>query len=355
MEKKKLHRHVAGLPPGTLRYVGEAKQGPVLISVIDYNEEHVTERNGVDIQETYDYKENGRISWINIDGVHDVKVIKTLGLYFNIHPLLQEDIADTDQRPKAEFYEDVAFVVLHMLSYDRAKSSVEREQVSLVLGDGFLLSFQEDKAGDVFEPVRERIRKKARGKLRNLDTAYLFYVLMDTIVDNYLIVLENVVEDLERLEEKIIKDELGGDMTRPLYEQKQELIKVRKAVRPLRDIVSQLIREESTFLDGHKVYLRDLYDHVVQVIDNTESYIDTCNSLLDMYLSIIGNRTNDVMKVLTILSTIFLPLTFIVGVYGMNFDHMPELHTPYGYLGVWALMVLVSGGIYGYFRRKRWI
>ncbi|NJL11563.1 MAG: magnesium/cobalt transporter CorA [Microscillaceae bacterium] len=355
MKKHKKLKLQAGLPPGTLQYVGEAKNSSVRITVIDYDPENIEERHIEDIREVYDYKEKSSVTWINIDGIHDVQIVKTLGMYYNLHPLLQEDIVDTEQRPKVDFFEDNIFVVLHMLSYHPERRRVVEEQVSLVLGENYLLSFQEDKEGDVFGSIRQRLHSKTRGKIRNTGSAYLFYLLIDTIVDNYFVVLDSVAENLENLEEEIIRQNAPRDPTRDLYNMKRQLTMVRKAVRPMRDIVTQLIREEAKFLESDNFYLRDLYDHVVQVSDNTDSYIDVVSNLLDLYLSIIGHKTNDVMKVLTIFSTIFMPLTFIVGVYGMNFEHMPELHAQNGYFVVWGVMIVISILTYIFFKRKKWL
>lgn len=327
----------------------------VKISVMDYSPEHIVEKEIIDVRESYDYREKHNVTWINIDGVHDGQVIKTIGLYYNLHPLLQEDITDTEQRPKVDFYEDNIFVVLQMLSYDDKAQRVENEQVSLVLGEDYVISFQGDVEGDVFETVRQRLRAKNKGKLRNSGAAYLFYLLVDTIVDNYFLVLERVAENLEALEENIIDNDINHDPTRDLYDLKRQLNMVRKSVRPMREIVAQLIREEAKFLASDNLYLRDLYDHVVQVIDNTESYIELSSSLLDLHLSIIGNKTNDVMKVLTIFSTIFMPLTFIVGVYGMNFKYMPELESKPAYFIVWGVMIVITIFIYIFFKRKKWL
>ncbi len=327
----------------------------VKVTVIDYSPEHIIEKELKDIRESYEYRHKNDVSWINIDGVHDEQVIKTIGLYYNLHPLLQEDITDTEQRPKVDFYEDNIFLILQMLSYDGARQAVENEQVSLVLGEGYVLSFQGDVEGDVFGGIRQQLRAKGKGKVRNSGAAYLFYLLVDTIVDNYFIVLERVAENLENLEESIIENTANEDPTRDLYDLKRQLNIVRKSVRPLREIVSQLIREEAKFLESDNLYLRDLYDHVVQVIDNTESYIELTASLLDLHLSIIGNKTNDVMKILTIFSTIFMPLTFIVGVYGMNFKYMPELESRQGYFVVWVVMVVITVFTYLFFKRKKWL
>lgn len=344
--KKKQHLQTA---------LSEQYQANVKISLIDYNDSYYEEREIEDIREAYDYHEKQSITWINVDGTQDEKAVKAIGLFYNLHPLLQEDIMDMSHRPKVDFYEGNIFTVLQMLSYDTQRQEVESEQVSLVLGNNFVISFQEEIEGDVFGSVRQRLRGKISGKLRNSSAAYLFYVLIDTIVDNYFLVLEQVAEKLELLEEDIIDKASDHDPTRQLYELKRQLNLVRKAVRPMREIVTQLIREESVFLKEDNFYLRDLYDHVIQVTDNCEAYIDVTKNLMDLHLNLISNKTNDVMKVLTIFSTIFMPLTFIVGVYGMNFENMPELKTDIGYWVVWIVMILISASTYLFFKMKKWL
>ncbi|HAS45115.1 MAG TPA: magnesium and cobalt transport protein CorA [Microscillaceae bacterium] len=356
--KSKKQKATAGLAPGTLTYVGDEKTSKVDITVIDYDGADLLEEKTIeDVRNCYDYKEKDSITWINIDGIHDTRIVKTLGMYFNLHPLLMEDIVNTHQRPKVEFYEDNIFVVMKMLNYQKDIKHVEVEQVSLILGKNYVLSFQEDIEGDAFENIRERLRKKPNGKVRNSDSAYLFYLLMDAIVDNYMVVIEGIGEELEELEDKIIH-ETAGDPTKALHKYKRQLTFVRKSIRPVREIVNNLIREEDhsgQFLKSVHFYLRDLYDHSIQVLDNTDSFVDMNSNLLDTYLSMLSNKTNDVMKVLTIFSTIFMPLTFIVGVYGMNFDVMPEVHTKYGYYIIWIVMICTATILFYYFRRKRWL
>ncbi|MCS6822010.1 MAG: magnesium/cobalt transporter CorA [Microscillaceae bacterium] len=341
--------------------VTHEQRNPVTIHVIDYDHNYYEEKFIDTISDLYEYTDRETTTWINIDGVHDTQLIKKIGRYFSLHPLLQEDIINTDQHPKVDFYENNIFVVLKMLSYDEEKKKIQTEQVSLVLGENYLLCFQEDKEGDVFEGIRQNLRKRT-GKLRNSNAAYLFYLLIDTIIDNYFYVLDRIAEDLEVLEERIIEaDEQTQNPTRELYDCKRELFAIRKVARPLRDMVAQLVREDSKFLVNTNFYMRDLYDHVIEVIENTESFIDITNNLLDMYLSILSNKTNDVMKILTIISSIFLPLSFIAGVYGMNFDvnksphNMPELSWYYGYYFSLSLMAACAIGLLIFFRYKKWI
>ncbi|MDX2303023.1 MAG: magnesium/cobalt transporter CorA [Microscillaceae bacterium] len=356
MSKKIKHKSAVGQPPGTLTYIGEKKNTKVKISLIDYTEAYYKEKVIKDIRECYELTEKPSVSWINIDGVHDTQIVKTLGMYFRLHPLMLEDIVDTGQRPKVDFYEENIFVVLQMLTFNEQTKKIDTEQVSLILGQNFLLSFQEDKTGDVFEGIRERLRKKSKGsKLRNSGADYLFYLLIDTIVDHYFLVLEGVGEELEALEANIIHDQTPRDFTKQIYEKKRQLSQVKKSALPLRETVARLIREEEKFFSANNFYLRDLYDHTIQVLDTTESYIDVCSNLMDLFLSFIGNKTNDVMKILTIFSTIFLPLTFIAGVYGMNFKYMPELESHYGYFMTWVLMISVAVGAVLYFKKQKWL
>jgi magnesium transporter len=355
MAKSKKNRLRVNVGRSSLTYIGEVKTTPVKITVLDYDATHFDEKSLTDVKDCFSYTDRESVSWINVDGVHDTKVVKTLGLYFHLHPLLQEDIVQTNQRPKVDFYENNIFLVTKMLSYNPALKKVESEQVSFVLGSSYLLSFQEDKEGDVFEAVREQLRQKPKGKLRNSGESYLFYVLLDTIVSTYVEVVEKIAEELELLEEKIIEDMPIENPTKQLYELKRQLQLVRKAVRPLQEVVAQLIREEAKFLDSTNFYMRDLLERTNQVADNTDAYIDTCASLLDLHLSLMSNKTNAVMKVLTVLSAIFLPLSFIAGVYGMNFDTMPELKWKAGYYYAWALMISIAITFIVWFRVKKWI
>jgi magnesium transporter len=355
MAKNKKNRLRVNIGRSALTYIGEVKTNPVKITVIDFDAQKLEERELKDVKDCFSYADRETVSWINVDGVHDTQIVKTLGLYFRLHPLLQEDMVHTDQRPKVDFYENNVFVIAKMLIYNAALKKVESEQVSFVLGSTYLLSFQEDKEGDVFEPVREQIRNKPKGKIRNSGESYLFYVLMDAIVGTYVEVVEKITDELETIEEKIINEESIQNATKILYEIKRQLMIVRKAARPLQEVVSQLIREEAKFLDSTNFYMRDLYERIVLVSDNTESCIDTCANLLDLHLNLLSNKTNEVMKILTIMSAIFLPLSFIAGVYGMNFDYMPELKMGAGYFWTLGVMISVAVGLLIWFRLKKWV
>jgi magnesium transporter len=342
----------AGMPPGTLVHVGEKKTDKPRIRVIDYTERKLRESEFTKPEDTFPYRSGKSVSWINVDGLHDVGLIEKIGKHFGIHPLVLEDIVNTDQRPKAEDHEDHVFIVLKMLYLGDAPD-VRSEQVGIVLGKNYLISFQE-RPGDVFESVRERIRK-TRGRIRKSGTDYLAYALVDSVVDNYFNVLESLGERIEELEEELLSNPMSSTLKK-IHSMKRELIYLRKSIWPLREAISSLTRRESRLISEDSViFLRDVYDHTIQVIDTVEGLRDTVSGMLDTYLSSISNRMNEVMKVLTIIATIFIPLTFIAGIYGMNFEYMPELKWMYGYFAVWAVMITVAIVMSAYFRRKGWL
>lgn len=343
----------SGLPPGSLVHVGERKMETVRITVMDYDEQNFEEKEVRSIEECFPFKSTPTVTWINIDGIHNVEVIEKLGKEFEMHPLILEDILDTGQRPKCEDLERYMFIVLKMLGYDDKKNGVTAEQVSFVLGSNFVISFQE-RVGDVFEQIRERIRG-AKGRIRKMGADYLAYVLIDAVVDNYFVILEKLGERIESIEEELVA-EPDEKTLHQIHSVKREMISLRKSVWPLREVVNGLQRTESALVaDTTSVYLRDVYDHTIQVIDTIESFRDTVSGMLDIYLSSISNRMNAVMKVLTIIATIFIPLTFIAGVYGMNFKYMPELGWRWSYPLVWLIIIIVGGCMLVYFRKKKWL
>jgi len=349
----KRHSRKAGLPPGTLVHIGEKKTEHVRITLIDYNEENVQEGVVEKVEECFPFKEMPTVTWINIDGLHSIETIEKIGKHFELHPLILEDILNTGQRPKCEDYEKCLFMVLKMLRYNDEDNSVRSEQVSLVLGQNFVISFQEA-VGDVFEQVRDRIRN-AKGRIRKMAADYLAYTLIDSIVDNYFLILERIGEQIESMEEELIAK--PSDKTvRMIHSLKRELIFLRKSVWPLRELINSLQKTESSLItDSTEPYLRDVYDHTIQVIDTIESFRDMVSGMLDIYLSSISNQMNAVMKVLTIIATIFIPLTFIAGIYGMNFKYMPELEWRWGYGLVLLVMIAIAVIMLIYFRRKKWL
>ena len=343
----------AGLPPGTLTYLGDKMGEKPVITFIDYDESRIQEKEAVSAEECFPFKETPTVTWINIDGVHDVELIEKLGNHFDLHPLIMEDIVNTQQRPKTEDSGSYIFVVLQMLQYDEKEKELNSEQVSLVLGANFVLSFQES-SGDVFEPVRDRL-KKNKGRIRKLGADYLTYALIDAIVDNYFIALEHLGEIIEDIEDTLVRTPTPETL-QTIHNMKREAISLRKSIWPLREAISSLERSETPLI--HKttrVYLRDVYDHTIQVIDTVESFRDMVAGMLDIYLSSVSNRMNEIMKVLTIFAAIFIPLTFIAGIYGMNFTSMPELSWRWGYPSVLIFMALSAAVLLFYFKRKKWL
>jgi magnesium transporter len=295
----------------------------------------------------------GQISWINLDGVHDAAPVEALGKRYHLHPLMLEDIMNTAQRPKQEEYGDYIFIVLKMLFIDSQSGQISSEQVCLVLGEHLLISFQEV-AGDVFDPVRERIRK-GRGRIRTAGADYLAYALADAIVDQYFAILENIGNRLEEIEAEILSDPTSETL-QAMHELRGELILLRKQVWPTREVLNRLTQAESPLIqNATTIFFRDVYDHTIQVMEAIESYRDILTGMLDVYLSMIGHRTNEIMRVLTIMAAIFIPLTFIAGVYGMNFKYMPELAWPWGYPLIWLVMVAMGVGMVIYFKKKKWL
>ena len=344
----------AGLPPGTLIHIGERKVEEPKITIFDYDDQQVEEREVKVIEECFVFKDKTTVTWINLEGIHQVEIIEKLGECYGFHPLVLEDILNTDQRPKMEVHGDYIYIVLKMLYGGNTNGPIKVEQVSLILGSNFVISFQEGREGDVFNPVRERIRS-SKGLVRKMGADYLAYSLLDTIVDNYFLILEKLGEKVELIEEELVTHPTTKTL-QEIQKFKNEMIFVRRAVWPLREVISGLGRKESPLIkETTEIYLRDVYDHTVQVMDTIEIYREMLSGMLDIYLSSVSNRLNSVMKVLTIIATIFMPLTFIAGIYGMNFKYMPELEWHWGYPAVWLVVVIIGVSMLIYFRKKKWL
>ena len=343
----------AGLPPGTLVPSGGQEAGEVRITLIDYTEADFEERRLESVEECFAYKGKPSVSWINIDGIGHADVVRAIGGHFGLHPLVLEDIMNAAQRPKMEDFGHYIYVVLRMLCIDESRESVYSEQVSLILGPDYVISFQE-KPGDVFEILRERIRG-AKGRVRGMNADYLAYTLIDAIVDNYFSILEWFGDKIEGIEEGLITDP-NPEMLQTIHTLKREILFLKKSVWPLRELVNGLTRGETPLIrEGTVVYLRDVYDHTIQIIDTVEALREMISAMRDTYLSSVSNRMNEVMKVLTIIATIFIPTTFVAGIYGMNFAVMPELSLPYGYFGALGLMGIIALGMVVYFKQKGWL
>lgn len=338
------------LPPGTLTFLEPGQKSK--IHLIDYNEEKLKEKEIAAIDEILDNRDPKTVLWINIYGI-DPDVIKKIDEQFGVHPLVLEDIISMAQRPKVEDYGEYLFFALKMIYFDEKINDVYCEQISLVLGDNFVLSFQE-KVGDVFDPIRQRIRE-AKGRIRKMGSDYLAYLLLDAIVDHYFVVLERIGEKIDNLESELLK-ELNAEMSLQIYKLKTEIIFLRKQIWPLREVLASFQRTESKLINKTTgIYLQDVYDHTIQVNDTLEAFRDAVSGLHDIYLSSVSNRMNEIMKVLTIFAAIFIPLTFMAGVYGMNFEFMPELKWKYGYFVLLVLMASVGFGLLAYFKKKKWI
>ncbi|MBU0533866.1 MAG: magnesium/cobalt transporter CorA [Candidatus Omnitrophica bacterium] len=344
---------MVGLPPGTLVHIGEERDAKVRITIFDYDEKTFEEKEVKTIEEAFPYRDKPTVTWINIDGIHNLDLMRKVGEHFNLHSLILEDIVNTFQRPKIEDFQDHIFIVLKMLYQDGENSEIKEEQVSIIFGSNFVISFQEAE-GDIFNSIRERIRT-SKGKIRKMKSDYLAYSLIDAIADGYFLILEKLGEKTESLEDEVML-EPTTKTAQKIHNLKREMISLRKSIWPLREIISNMQRGESKLIyKSTMIYLRDVYDHTIQVIDSVETFRDMLSGMLDIYLSSISNRMNEVMKVLTIIATIFIPLTFIAGVYGMNFRFMPELQWKLGYPFVWLIMAGVAGLMMLYFRRKKWL
>jgi len=347
-----------GSPPGTLEIDEDASVPNIFL--IDYSP---TSAVGVKLatpEECTKHLDTQSVSWVDVQGLGSEDVLLRLGKVFNLHPLVLEDVVNIPQRPKFEDYEDHELIIMHMVTPRKNGKGFIREQVSLILGENYLLTVQEEPERDCFEPVRERIRRD-KTVIRQHGPDYLAYALIDAVVDGYFPVLEDYGERLEDLENKVVDKPTPRTLSK-VHKIKRELLQLRRAIWPLRDAISALIRDDSTLISNEiRLYMRDCYDHTVQVIDMVETYRELSSNLMDVYLSSISNRTNEIMRVLTIISTIFIPLTFIAGVYGMNFDraaspmNMPELGSPYGYVTVMAAMLIIASLQVYYFYKKGWI
>lgn len=363
----KAAQKTAGTSPGTVTYVGREVEHATRVARIEYNTDHYhIDESGKLSACRLPHADTDFITWLDVDGIHQPQVIETIGRQFGLHSLLLEDVVNTEQKPKLEFYDDrILFVTLKMLHCSRQVSEVDAEHISFALGKNFLVSFQEERTSDIFTPVLERIKASA-GKTRRNGADYLLYALMDVVVDRYFEVLEYIGNQLDKLEDQIVLEQTNDSPARSgkagqrtlneLYNLKRELTYTRRVVWPLRDMIGSLIREENTLIQpGTIPYLRDLYDHVTQVIETIDAYRELIPGLMDVYLSAVSNRMNSVMKTLTIFSAIFMPLTFIAGIYGMNFENMPELRSPNGYYYTLGAMAAIFIGLIIYFRRRGWL
>lgn len=351
-QKKAKLSQATGQAPGTMIHLGRESTAPVGVTVYAYNTDNLVRSQNVVHTEVRSSVPPDHNAWINIDGVHDTDIIQSMGDQFKLHPLVMEDIVNTQERPKIENYEHFLYFVMTMADLGE-DGEILLEQVSIVLGENYILSFQED-PDDIFEPIRNRLRKDGT-RVRKSSPDYLAYLLLDAVVDRYFLILEVLGERIDELEEELM-DNPVKDTLQKIYSLKREITKVRRAVWPMREIVSNMQRESSMLMHAeNEIFLRDFYDHIIRVIDTVETYRDAMASMIDLYISSSSIRMNEIMKVLTVISTIFIPLTFLTGFYGMNFDFMPELHSEWSYPIIVGVMALMVAGQLIYFKRKKWL
>lgn len=352
-KKNNSYKKKVALPPGSLIHVGKPSGQDVRLTAIAYGGDWHQRKDIQDLSETDSFVQRGGVTWLNIASLHDTALLESIGQKYRIHPLTLEDILHTSQRPKAEFFDEYVYFVLKMIRYDDEKKTVDTEQISLVLLPNMVITFQE-RPGDVLDPLRLRI-ERSKGRIRHESADFLFYSIIDVILDHYFVCLEDMGEEIEQLEARALENPTP-DLLPGLQRIKRELLGLRRAVWPLREQITTLSREEHPLIQGAtSIYLRDLYDHTIAIIDTVEGFRDTTSGLLDVYLSSLSNRMNEVMKVLTIIATIFIPLTFIAGIYGMNFDHMPELHFAWAYPATLVTCAVVAVAMVIFFRRKHWL
>jgi len=351
-EHKRISEGV-GLPPGTPVYIGEERKGKVKISIIDYSETEFQEKIVETAEECFPFKEKPTVTWINVIGVHDVNILQSLGTHFGLHPLVIEDIMNTYRRPKMEDYGEYIYIVVRMVYYDKETSEISSEQISIVLRNNTVISFME-KEGNIFDPIKDRIHNN-KGLIRGMKADYLTYALIDAVTDNYFLTLERLSERIEAIEEQLVKDP-QKETINEIHKTRRETLMLRRAVLPLREVVNGLQRPEITIIEkSTKIYLRDVYDHTVQIMDVMETFRDMLSNMVELYMSSISLRLNEVMKFLTVIVTIFTVLTFIVGNYGMNFRNMPEIEWKWGYPTVLIGMLVLSLIMLIWFRKKKWI
>ena len=348
-----ISKNVLGQIPGSVIYTGKKDKQKLFIESFDYNKEQCTEKTLNTVQESFEYKLTDSITWINLNGLNHVGEIEKLGEHYDLHPLVLEDIVNISQRPKIDEYDNYLFVVLKMLYYD-ANEKIVSEQVSFVLGKNYVLSFQESE-GDVFNSVRNRIRH-AKGRVRSMQADYLLYVLIDAVVDHYFSVIETLGDKIEDFETAIFSGEVDDDISQKIQNLKREILRVRRGIFPLREVINRIEKNENKLIHKKTItYYRDVYDHIIQVSENIDIYREMIWSLMDMYMTTISNKMNEVMKVLTIMASIFIPLTFIAGIYGMNFEYIPELQYKYSYFILWGVMIVLFIGMLIYFKRRKWL
>ena len=341
-----------GLKPGTLIHIGTIKNKRPKVTLIEFGDEFYVRKELTNIEDKFSEEESSHFKWINVDGLSDISIIEKIGEKFKLHPLLLEDVLNTNSRPKVEEYDNYVFTLIKSINFDSAKTELLEDQISLVIGDNYIISFQE-RNSRIFDTLIERI-KKGKGIIRKAGIGYLCYSIIDTIVDNYFEVLEKIEDKIEALEEELISHP-SKDILKNIYILKRELVFLRKSVWPVREVINNLQNTGNDYIKRDiSIYMKDVGDHVIQVIDTIQLFIDIISGMLDTYLSSVSNKMNEIMKVLTIFSTIFIPITFLAGVYGMNFPNMPEYNLPWMYPLFWIVCVASTCSMLYFFRKRKW-
>ncbi|WP_136481406.1 magnesium/cobalt transporter CorA [Cognatitamlana onchidii] len=355
MPRKRVYRSKKklGQAPGTVVYTGDRLKDELDLVVFEYNKDTCIEKNLKSVEESFNLKHTDTITWLNLNGLNHVKDIEKLGYHFGFHPLVLEDIVNIAQRPKVDEYDDYIFVVLKMLNYTQTQQ-LESEQISFIIGKNYVISFQEAE-NDVFDTVRNRLRH-AVGRIRQMHADYLLYALIDTVIDHYFGIIETLGDKIEDLESAIFSGEIDKSAGRTIQDLKREVLRVRRTILPIREVINKVEKSHHALIQKQTTtYFKDINDHISQVSENIEIYREMIWSLMEMYMTTINNKMNEIMKVLTIMASIFIPLTFITGVYGMNFHNIPELHYKNGYYVVWVTMAIIVIAMLWYFRRKKWL
>lgn len=344
----------AGLPPGSLLHVGEALETESRITITIYNKEKIEEHKIQSIEEILPYKSSDSVTWVVIEGLTNIDIIERTGAIFNIHDLVLEDILNTHQRPKFEEYDDYLYIVLKSMSAEDDGFHISYEQISILLVDNIVIVFKEKK-DELFSPLLRRI-VKSKGQIRSYGSDYLTYAILDSVVDQYFNIIDSLDDAITPLEDSLLTAELSQEVLSTIQRLKREVIHIRRYVSSVRELLAEMLRSESELINERTyVFLRDVSDHSIRVAESIETYRDILTSLLEIYISGVSNRMNEIMKVLTIFASIFIPLTFIVGIYGMNFEYMPELKFKWAYPTLWVLFVSITIALLVYFKRKKWL
>ncbi len=342
-----------GMSPGSLVHVGNVLEAESRMSIIDYSNASIEEQSIESVNEILPYVDKDTVTWLNVEGLKNVELVESIGGILNIHPLVLEDILNTHQRPKFEEYDHYLYIVLKKLSLEDGKFAVSYEQISILVLDNFLVTFTE-KPDDIFQPLKQRL-KNSKGRLRNLGSDYLSYAILDTIVDRIFVLLDALDETIESTEDELLTNP-AADTLAIIQRLKRELIYIRKSISPLRELLAAILRSDTRLIEEKtNIYFRDVYDHAIRITESTESYRDVLSGLLDIYMSSVSNKMNEVMKVLTVFASIFIPLTFIAGIYGMNFEYMPELKWKWAYPTLWVSFISIPVVLLVYFKKKKWL